>query len=113
MSSDREQQRLRDIIENGEAAQAYLADLTVVEFARNQMLIDAVERCLQRITEAVVKIGEERFTVVAPDVSFHQIRGLGNRLRHEYDTLDEAVVYNTVHKSLPVLLARCRAALAE
>ena len=61
MSSDREQQRLRDIIENGEAAQAYLADLTVVEFARNQMLIDAVERCLQRITEAVVKIGEERF----------------------------------------------------
>ncbi|WP_279629502.1 HepT-like ribonuclease domain-containing protein [Blastomonas natatoria] len=39
-------------------------------------------------------------------------KGLGNRLRHEYDALDEAVVYNTVHKSLPVLLARCRAALA-
>lgn len=113
MSSSREQQRIRDIIENIESAQTYIANLSVEDFARNQMTVDAVERCLQRVTEAVMKIGEQRFLVIAPDVSFHEVRGLGNRLRHEYDILDQEVVYNTVTKSLPVLLASCRAALDQ
>ncbi len=82
MSSSREQQRLQDIIENVEAAQAYIGNLSIEEFARNQMMVDAVERCLQRVTEAVMKIGEQRFEEIAPDVSFHEVRGLGNRLRH-------------------------------
>lgn len=113
MSSSREQQRIRDIVENIEAAQAYIAELSVDEFARSQMTVDAVERCLQRITEAVMKIGEQRFSVIAPDVSFHEVRSLGNRLRHEYDILDESVVYNTVTKSLPILLASCLKALDQ
>lgn len=113
MFSDREQQRMRDIVENIEAAQGYIAGLAVEDFARSRMTIDAVERCLQRITEAVIKIGEERFALMAPDVSFHHVRGLGNRLRHEYDILDEEVVFNTVTTSLPLLLTRCRSALGE
>ena len=104
---------MRDIVENIEAAQSYIAGLSVEDFCRSQITIDAVERCLQRITEAVMKIGEERFAIMAPDVSFHQVRGLGNRLRHEYDILDEEVVYYTVTTSLPALLPRCRTALGE
>jgi uncharacterized protein with HEPN domain len=50
---------------------------------------------------------------MAPDVSFHQVRGLGNRLRHEYDIMDEEVVYYTVTTSLPALLSHCRTALGE
>lgn len=113
MSSSRETQRIQDIIDNIEAAQAYIANLSVEDFVRSQMTVDAVERCLQRVTEAVMKIGEQRFAVIAPDVSFHQVRGLGNRLRHEYDIMDESVVYNTVTKSLTLLLARCRAVLDQ
>tara|TARA_B110001454_G_C12468315_1_gene329270 strand:- start:111 stop:452 length:342 start_codon:yes stop_codon:yes gene_type:complete len=111
MSSSREQQRVLDIIDNIQTAQAYIADMSVEAFANSQITIDAVERCLQRITEAVMKIGEPHFAIIAPDISFHEVRGLGNRLRHEYDILDETVVYNTVTKSLPVLLMRCQAAL--
>ncbi|WP_017671584.1 HepT-like ribonuclease domain-containing protein [Blastomonas sp. AAP53] len=113
MSSSREQQRIQDIIENIEAAQAYISTLSVEDFARSQITVDAVERCLQRVTEAVMKIGEQRFAIIAPAVSFHEVRGLGNRLRHEYDILDEAVVFNTVTESLPVLLACCRKALDQ
>ncbi|GGB64887.1 HepT-like ribonuclease domain-containing protein [Blastomonas aquatica] len=103
--------RILDIVENIEAAQSYIEGMSVDDFARSPITIDAVERCLQRVTEAAIKIGEHRFCIIAPDVSFHQVRGLGNRLRHDYDFLDEAVVYNTVVESLPVLLAWCRSAL--
>ena len=50
--------------------------------------VDAVERCLARITEAAIKVGAEGIRRAAPDQPFEQIRGLGNILRHAYDVVD-------------------------
>jgi uncharacterized protein with HEPN domain len=113
VSSNRERQRICDIVDNIIAAQSYIGTLAAAEFSSNQMAVDAVERCLQRITEAVVKLGRDRFAVLAPKVSFDEVRGLGNRLRHEYDMLDDDVVFNTVTQSLPILLAYCQGALDQ
>lgn len=111
MSSSREESRLTDIIDNIEKVEGYVGDSDLDEFVNRPMLVDACERCLQRITEAAIKIGEDRMGEIAPQIPFHVLRGLGNVLRHEYDLIDDAIVYETVKQDLPPLKAACEAAL--
>ena len=68
MSSKREPQRLTDIIENIDAIDFYLADMTFETFLADRKTIDASERCLERIIEATVKIGEDRMQEIAPAI---------------------------------------------
>lgn len=83
MSSSDEKRRVLDIVENIEAALSYVGALDVEAFSKNSLVIDACERCLQRITEAAVKLGEERLSEIAPNVRFAVLKGMGNMLRHE------------------------------
>ncbi len=76
----------------------------------NPMVIDAVERCLSRISEAAVKLGPEA-SVLVPDQPWHNIRGLGNRLRHEYDVISPRDLWAIVTDNLPSLRADCQTAL--
>lgn len=103
MSSSNEKQRLLDIVENIDAARGYVGDLDRDEFTRTPIVIDACERCLQRITEAAIKLGEVRFAQIAPTVDFAQLRGMGNMLRHEYDVINARIIYDTVVSDLPPL----------
>jgi uncharacterized protein with HEPN domain len=111
MFSDRVDTRLADILANISAIETYTSGLNVTQFAAQRIVVDACERYLQRITEAVIKIGAERMAEIAPDVPFHVIRGMGNTLRHAYDDIDGAVVYDTIVHELPKLKARCERAL--
>ena len=110
MSSEREQQRLADIIENIDAIGAYVGNMNFAAFAADRKTVDATERCLQRITEAVIKIGPDRMRVIAPEIPAEAVRGLGNMLRHEYDAIDLRSLFNTVTDDLPRLRRACIAA---
>jgi uncharacterized protein with HEPN domain len=105
--------RLMDIIENIDRATSYLGALSLEDFRKDDMRMDAVERCLQRITEATIKIGSEKMASIAPGFPAYQARAMGNILRHEYDQINAEIVYNTVKSDLPVLRAACEAALAR
>lgn len=82
-------------------------------FAANQMRIDAVERCLERIIEAAIKIDSERMTAIAPDLPMNKVRGLGNRLRHSYDLIDLRTLWDTATVQIPDLRAACEAVLLQ
>ena len=61
MSSDeREALRLQDVVDNIDRIEGYLAGCDIETYAHDEKTIDAVERCLQRLTEAVIRIGPER-----------------------------------------------------
>ena len=107
MSSSDEPRRLRDIIVNIDRAVDYVGELSHDRFAADQMRIDAVERCLERIAEAMVKIGEARMLEIAPDTPLPAVRGLGNILRHEYDRVDTRLIYALVTERLPGLREAC------
>jgi uncharacterized protein with HEPN domain len=111
MSSDRERLRLLDIVNNIEAIDAYLGDMDARAFAADAKTVDAIERCMQRISEAVIRIGEARMKEVAPALPFHADRGLGNLLRHEYDRIDLQLLFTTVKDRLPELRTACARAL--
>lgn len=111
MSTDRETLRLQDIIENIDRIEGYVAGFEFAAFEADRRTVDAVERCLQRITEAVIKIGPERMAAISPRTPVDAVRGLGNMLRHDYDRVDLGTIWRTIRESLPELRADCLRAL--
>ena len=111
MFTDRHRLRLQHIVENAERIAGYVNGMTYDDFAASAMVLDAVERCLARITEAAIRVGEEVMTLVAPEVPPHVYRGFGNALRHDYDQLDLRTVWLTATKDVPLLGEACRRAL--
>ena len=111
MSTDREALRLQDIIDNIDRIAGYTVGLDQAAFEADDRTVDAVERCLQRLTEAVIKIGPARMAAISPQTPVEAVRGLGNMLRHDYDRVDLATIWLTIHDSLPKLRADCLKAL--
>jgi uncharacterized protein with HEPN domain len=111
VSSEKVAQRLTDIVENIDRIERHLGARDVDTFVGDPLIADAVERCLQRITEAVIKIGMDRMSQLAPEVPVSKVRAVGNLLRHAYDVVDLRLVYGMVKEDLPLLRAAAARAL--
>ncbi len=81
-------------------------------FEQNEFARDVVERCIERVCEAVHRLGE-RAEELMPGQPWGDIRGMGNRLRHAYDRVDVTIVWNTAQVRLPELAIEARRALAQ
>lgn len=112
MPSDREALRLADIVEQIDLVTQFVGEMDYEAYLGDPLRIAAVERCLQRITEACIKIGPARMAVIAPDQPFAAIRSVGNILRHDYDIVMQSHVWRTVREDLPNLRNACARALA-
>ncbi len=110
MPSDKPANRLRDIIENAEAIFRYTGEMDLRAFEEDRKTCDAVERCLERISEAVAKLGDLA-PVLIPGQPWHKVRALGNRLRHEYDIIRADRLWEIVQTDLRSLCSACEAAL--
>lgn len=73
MPSENPAVRLQDIVENARAILGYTEGLSAEAFGQNRLVYDAVERCLERISEAAAKLGEQAALLV-PNVPWHDIR---------------------------------------
>ena len=111
MYSKHVKSRLLDIVEYSDRAGSYLADMSLAEFRADHRTLHAVERCVACVTEAVIQIGEAEAGRLLPNIPFKLVRGMGNRLRHEYKGIDARAVYVTVREELPPLRASAAAAL--
>jgi uncharacterized protein with HEPN domain len=103
---------LADIIETAKRIERYLTGTDRDTFAGNGLLRDAVERCIERVCEAVHRLGE-RATELMPNQPWGDIRGMGNRPRHAYDRISVDVIWNAARNDLPGLAADARRALAQ
>lgn len=110
---DRAREWIADIIAECDRVAGYVAGMAFEQFAANGLVRDAVERCLLRIAEAATRLGPERLARIGPEAPLHALRGLGNKLRHEYERVNAEIVWRTVENDLPMLRRRCAAALAE
>jgi uncharacterized protein with HEPN domain len=110
LPSEKPARRLEDIVENAQAALRYTAGMDEVAFEGNRLVYDAVERSLERISEAAAKLGELA-PVLIPDQPWRDIRALGHRLRHDYDDISQDRLWDIVQTDLPFLCAACEDAL--
>jgi uncharacterized protein with HEPN domain len=103
-------QRLLDIVENAASIASYIDGLDEKDFRSDRMRRDAVERCLQRISEAAVKLGSDA-EMLLPSQPWKQIRGLGNVLRHGYDIVSVGEIWIMACEQVPQLAKDCATAL--
>ena len=113
MFSERTKDRLRDIIEDARRIDVFLEGMMLDDFLANERTLFAVERLLQRITEAAIQIDPADAALLGPDLPVGRMRGLGNRLRHEYRDLDRAVVFEIARIDVPALVVAAEIALSS
>lgn len=86
--------------------------MELAAFEQDGLTRDAVERCIERVCEAVYRLADRAERLI-PGHPWGDIRGIGNRLRHAYDRLDLDVVWNTARARIPAPAADARRALAQ
>jgi len=103
---------LEDVLENIGRIDTYVAGFDREKFEADELVRDATERCLERICEAVLRLGA-RASHLLPGQPSAEIRGMGNRLRHAYDHIEVDLVWDTIQDDLPSLKADAERALAQ
>lgn len=75
---------LRDIADAIDMVERFTSGMDLKQFSEDPKTVAAVERKLQIISEAAIRLGagaESR----CPGAPWRDIRGIGNWLRHQYD----------------------------
>jgi uncharacterized protein with HEPN domain len=96
--------RVQDILEAIAAIAEYTAGKTFDDDAAERMLRDAVERNVERISEASRHI-PKGLKARHPEIPWQKVAGIGNILRHAYPIVDDSVVWEVVARDLPLLKA--------
>ena len=93
---------LQDILTNIERVESYTAGTTEPEFSLDAMRYDAVERCIERVSEASRGIPDD-IKSRYPAVPWHDIAAIGNRIRHGYFAVHASIIWQTATLDLPAL----------
>ena len=94
--------RLDDILEAIERVASIVSGMDLETYTTNFVKRLAVERCVEIVSEASRHLPVE-LTSAYPGIPWHDIRGIGNRLRHEYQRVDDQVIWFVATRSLPEL----------
>lgn len=100
---------IRDAVEKIES---YMKEGTFSEFAKKELLFDAVVREIEIIGEAANHLSED-FIEKHPEIPWKEITGIRNKLVHDYWQLDLQVIWDTLQKDLPTLKEQILALLQE
>ena len=103
---------LNDILKAIERIEAYVSDLSELDFLNSALVQDAVIRNFEVIGEASNRI-EKRFPEFAehhPELPLTSAYQMRNALAHGYFKVDFEVVWKTIHNDLPDLYRQIEAA---
>lgn len=93
---------LHDIANAIAEIRQFTINMDAAIFRADPKTIAAVERKLQVISEAAVRLGDQA-EILCPGLPWREIRGIGNWLRHQYDQVEVDSIWRTVTADLPPL----------
>jgi len=108
LSMRRSHKHLFDMLTAGNELREIIAGKTLDDYLSNRLLQLGVERCLITLGEAATVIIREEPELVIKFLALPQIKGLRNRVVHDYDDIDDAAVWKAVTEFLPGFLVRLR-----
>jgi uncharacterized protein with HEPN domain len=111
MAARRIAARLRHILDAATAAERLVAGKSVEDYRTDSDLAAAVERYLERLSEASRHIPQE-LEAKHPAIDWRGVADIGNVLRHAYDQVSDRRVLDAVTEDLPALKAAVEAMLA-
>jgi uncharacterized protein with HEPN domain len=104
--------RLHDAIQAIEAIERFTQDMDHEAYASNEMAMAAVERKFEIISEALKNAAAEDDSVQASITVLPQVIGLRNRIAHDYDRIDQEILWTIRSLWLPKLKAEANELLA-
>jgi uncharacterized protein with HEPN domain len=95
---------LVEMLEAIDGIESATAHKWLADFKQDWLLRMAVQRALEILSESSRHISND-LLLVAPDIRWKQIRGIGNILRHEYYKIADDVIWAVVTENLAALKA--------
>ncbi len=92
---------LEDIQNSIRKIEKYTRGSNFDKFSKDEKLIDAVVRNLSVIGEAVRSI-PRHMKAKNPDMAWKEVKGMRNKVVHEYFGIDEEILWKTIQEDLPV-----------
>ena len=104
--------RLTDILEAIEHIRSEMAGVTIDAFEADWRKRWLVERGVEIISEASRRLTDELKARHA-EIPWGKVAGIGNVLRHDYESISAPVIWKLVQDDLPPLETVCREELAR
>lgn len=103
---------LHDMLEAARLIRVYMRKVSFDEFWHDNEKRDAVALRLSIIGEAASHVSPAAQKAL-PSIPFKQIRGLRNRIAHDYGAIDFKIVWNVTQKEITPLIAALEAYLGK
>jgi uncharacterized protein with HEPN domain len=94
---------LHDILEAARLIHGYMAGVTFEDFWHNNEKRDAVALRISVLGESAHKI-DKATEAALPGIPFKGIRGMRNRIAHDYGTVDFKIVWAVTQKEIEPLI---------
>jgi len=98
---------VRDTIRFGERVLARTDGLDFERFVEDSAVYDMAQFNILRMGEAANRIPQD-IRDAHPEIDWRGLRGVRNRIAHEYDRVSEDTIWAVVRTAIPVLLPRLR-----
>lgn len=93
---------LYDVLAAIDGIEGAIAEKTFDEFKDNWLLRHAIQRGVEIISEACRRIPEP-LRQTQPDILWREIMGIGNVLRHDYESVSDEIIWNVARNRLSSL----------
>jgi len=103
--------RLDDMIEAAERVRAAVSDVSLDELEADWQRQWLIQRGIEIISEASRHLPED-VKARHPGIPWVKVAGIGNVLRHGYESVSAPVLWKLVREDLPQLEQACREELA-
>jgi len=80
----------------------YTKGIDKIEFAKNELLQDAIIRNIEIIGEAAKKISAD-YKQAYRDIEWKEIAGMRDKLIHDYFGVDIDIIWKTIQQDIPYL----------
>ena len=78
-------------------------DINIKDFETNEILVDSVMFRLIQVSENSDRLSED-FKAYHKTIPWRALKGMRNKIVHEYGNVDMSVIYDTVKNDIPELL---------
>lgn len=103
---------LHDMFEAACLIRSYTKGIRLEEFWNNNEKRDAVALRLSVIGEAASRI-DSKTAAQLPKIPFQALRGLRNRIAHDYGMIDFKIVWKIIQNDIPPLIFELKAYLKK
>ncbi|MFH1341471.1 MAG: HepT-like ribonuclease domain-containing protein [Pseudomonadota bacterium] len=102
---------MTDIIEAIERINSVLANVSLDAFESDWQRQWLVERGIEIVSEASRHLPDD-LKARNPEIPWQKVAGIGNVLRHNYESIAAAILWKLAQADLPTLEKACRSELA-